>query len=74
MSSTQLATRIDMRVKKMLEKVCEAKGLKMSHLIEEAIIDKIEEIADLEELKTLRQEATVPLSEAIEELKKHGKL
>lgn len=74
MSSTQLATRIDLRVKKMLEKVCDAKGLKMSHFIEEAIIDKIEEIADLEELKTLRQEATIPLSEAIEELKKHGKL
>ena len=51
MSQTQLATRVDERVKRAVEAVCEARGLKMNRFIEEALIDKLEELEDIEELK-----------------------
>lgn len=74
MESTQLATRIDKRVKDILEKVCKRKGLKMSRFIEEALMDKLEELEDLEDLKGLREEPTRPLGQIIKDLRAHGKL
>jgi hypothetical protein len=70
----QLATRIDARVKKAVEKLCESRGLKMNRFIEEALLDKLEELEDVEELKTLLCEPTRPLSEILKELKLDGKL
>jgi hypothetical protein len=68
MALTQLATRVDKRVKQAVEEICRARGLKMNHFIEEALIDKLEELEDIEELKQLRCEPTRPLSEILEEL------
>ncbi len=68
--TVQLATKIDERVKKTLELVCESRGLKMNRFIEEAIIDKIEELEDIEDLKKLRKETFKPLSEILRVLKK----
>ncbi len=58
----QLATRIDVQVKRAVEELCEARGLKMNRFIEEALIDKLEELEDIEDLKLIRSEATRPLS------------
>ena len=69
MTLTQLATRIDKRVKKAVEDICKARGLKMNRFIEEALIDKIEELEDIEDLKKIRCEPSRPLSEILEELK-----
>jgi predicted HicB family RNase H-like nuclease len=44
MAQAQLATRIDERVKKAIEKVCRARGEKMNHFIQEALLDKLEEL------------------------------
>ena len=74
MATTQLATRIDKRVKDTLEKVCKRMGLKMSHFIEEALLDKLEELEDLEDLKNLREEPSRPISDIIKDLRAHGKL
>ena len=74
MPQTQLATRIDARVKKAVEKVCNARGLKMNRFIEEALVDKLEELEDIEDLKRIRFEATRPLSEILEELGLDGEL
>ena len=68
MAKVQLATRIDERIKRALNEVCNRRGLKMTHLIESAIIDKLEELEDLEDLREIRQENTRPLSEVLEEL------
>ena len=70
----QLATRIDGRVKKAVEKLCESRGLKMNRFIEEALLDKLEELEDVEDLKTLLCEPTRPLSEILKDLKFDGKL
>ncbi len=74
MKHTQLATRIDERVKKAVEQVCESRGLKMNRFIEEALVDKLEELEDIEDLKKIRCEPTKPLSELLQDLKLDGKL
>ena len=44
MGQVQLAKRIDARVKDAVEKLCDARGLKMNRFIEEALLDKLEEL------------------------------
>ena len=68
MAQTQLATRVDTKVKKAVEQVCAARGLKISRFIEDALIDKLEEMADIEDLKKIRFEPTRPLAEIIRDL------
>ncbi len=74
MSQVQLATRIDARVKKAVEGLCKARGFKMNRFIEEALLDKLEELEDAEELKRIRFEPTRPLADLLKELKLDGKL
>lgn len=68
MRHAQLATRIDGRVKKAVEEVCNARGLKMNRFIEEALLDKLEELEDIEDLKKIRCESTRPLAEILKDL------
>lgn len=68
MPKTQLATRVDSRVKKAIEQVCKSRGLKMSKFIEDALLDKLEELEDLEDIKKIRHESTRPLSDIIADL------
>lgn len=58
----QLATRIESKVKKAVEKVCDLRGFKINRFIEDALIDKLEEMADVDDLKDLRREPSRPLS------------
>ncbi len=69
MSTTQLATRVSPKTKKVLDKICKMHGLVMSRFVEEAILDKIEEFIDISELEKLRQEKTRSFKEVIKELK-----
>lgn len=68
MALTQLATRVDARVKKAVESVCAARGLKINRFIEDALIDKLEELADVEDLKKIRFESARPLADVIRDL------
>lgn len=68
MAQKQLATRVDERVKNAVEEVCASRGLKMNRFIEEALIDKLEELEDVEDLKKIRFEPTRPLEEIVGEL------
>lgn len=74
MSESQLATKIDSRVKTALEEICKERGYKMNRFIEDAILDKIEELEDLGDLRKLRKEKFIPFEKVVEELKKHGKI
>ena len=69
MAQTQLATRVDARIKQAVEEVCNARGLKMNRFIEDALIDKLEELEDIEDLKGIRCEPTRPLEEILRDLK-----
>ncbi|MBI5545648.1 MAG: hypothetical protein HY901_17310 [Deltaproteobacteria bacterium] len=73
MSQTQLATRIDSRVKRALETLCHERGLKMGRFIEDAILDKLEELEDVEDLKSIRHEPTRPLADVLRDLKLDAK-
>ena len=68
MEQAQLATRVDKRVKQAVEEVCRARGLKMNRFIEDALIDKLEELEDVEDLKKIRCEPSRPLDEILREL------
>jgi hypothetical protein len=74
MAQTQLATRIDSRVKKAIEKTCKARGLKIGHFVENALIDKLEELDDIEDIKRIRREPTRPLREVIRDLGLDGSI
>lgn len=74
MAQVQMATRIDERVKRAVEEVCAARGLKMARFIEDALIDKLEEMADLEDLQKLRAEPTQSLDEVIKGLGLDGEI
>lgn len=68
MAQIQLATRVDERVKKAVEAVCEARGLKMNRFIEDALVDKLEELEDIEDLKAIRCEPSRPLGDLVQDL------
>ncbi len=69
MPRSQLATRIDGKVKKAMEEVCRARGLKISRFVEDALLDKLEDLEDIEDIRKIRHEPTRPLEDIIRELK-----
>ncbi len=74
MSETQLATTIDKSVKRAVVQVCKERGLKMNRFIEDALLDKLENLGDLEDLKVVRREKSRPLEAVLKDLKAHGKI
>jgi hypothetical protein len=74
MAQSQLATRIDSRVKKAVEAVCRDRGLKMGRFIEDALLDKLEELEDVEDIKRIRHDPTRPLADVMRDLKLSEKL
>lgn len=74
MQQVQIATKISKQVKQALVDVCEERGLKINRFLEEAILDKLEEMQDVEDLKRVRREKCRPFSSVIRELKKDGRL
>lgn len=74
MALTQLAARVDSKVKRAVELVCKDRGLKMARFVEDALVDKLEELEDLKELKALKREPTRALSDVLRSLRRDGKL
>ena len=74
MATVQINARIDSALKNALDEYCRSHGVVMNHFIQEAILDRLEELEDVEDLKALRHEPTRPLSEVLAELKLDGSL
>ena len=72
MPTVQISARIDARLKKVLDEVCRSRGIVMNHFIQEALLDRLEELEDSEDLKAIRHEPTRPLAEVLAELKLDG--
>jgi hypothetical protein len=72
MAQAQLATRIHSLVKKAVERTCEARGMKIGRFVEEALIDKLEELGDIEDIKKIRREPTRALADVIRDLELDG--
>ena len=74
MTTVQINARIDAKLKKALDDYCRSRGVVMNHFIQEAILDRLEELEDAEDLKAIRHEPTRPLAEVLKELKLDGTL
>lgn len=68
MATVQISARIDAALKKALEEFCRSRGIVMNHFIQEAILDRLEEFEDIEDLKAIRHEPTRPLSDVLADL------
>ena len=74
MGKVQISARIDESLKTALDRYCKSRGIVMNHFIQEALLDRLEEFEDIEDLKQLRHEPTRPLAEVLGELKLNGAL
>jgi hypothetical protein len=74
MGKVQINARIDERLKRALEEYCRSRGIVMNHFIQEAILDRLEELEDVEDLKAIRHEPKRPLAEVLAELRVDGEL
>jgi predicted DNA-binding protein len=72
MSTVQISARIDARLKRVLDQVCRSRGIVMNHFIQEAVLDRLEELEDVEDLKAIRHEPTRPLADVLADLKLDG--
>jgi uncharacterized protein (DUF1778 family) len=68
MPLAQIAVRVDGRLKRAVDEACRARGVKLTRFVQDALLDKLEEIADAEDLPRLRREPTRPLLDLIREL------
>ena len=46
--------------KKLLERFCKARGIKMNHFVEQAVLEKLEDEMDTELVRSREFEETVP--------------
>jgi hypothetical protein len=74
MATVQINARIDAKLKKALDDYCRSRGVVMNHFIQEAILDRLEELEDADDLKAIRHEPTRPLADVLAELKLDGTL
>ena len=68
MPLAQIAVRIDGRLKRAIDEACRARGVKLTRFVQDALLDKLEEIADAEDIPRLRREPTRPLRDLIRDL------
>ncbi len=74
MGKVRISARVDEALKTAMDRYCKSTGVVMNHFIQEALLDRLEELKDIEELKQLRHEPTRPLAEVLRELELNGKL
>lgn len=72
MAMVQISARIDARLKEALENLCRSRGIVMNHFIQEALLDRLEEMEDVDDLQSIRHEPTRPLAELLAELRLDG--
>jgi hypothetical protein len=74
MATVQISARIDENLKNAIEEYCRSRGIVINHFIQEALLDRLEELEDAEDVKALRHETARPLAEVLRDLKLDGKL
>ena len=74
MATIQINAKVDETLKIAVERYCRSRGIAMNHFIEEALLDRLQELEDIEDLKQILHEPTRPLSEVLKDLKLDGTL
>jgi hypothetical protein len=72
MATVQINARVDPALKKAIDDYCRSQGIVLNHFVQEALIDRLEELEDIEDLKKIRHEPTRPLAEVLAELDLDG--
>ena len=72
MGRVQMNVRVDEALKRAVVECCRSRGLVVSHFVREALLDRLEEIEDIDDLKRIRHEPTRPLADVIRELHLDG--
>ena len=72
MATVQVSARIDVALKKAIDVYCRTHGVVMNHFIQEALLDRLEELEDTEDIKKLRHEPTRPFADVVAELDLDG--
>ena len=72
MATVQINARVDPALKKAIDEYCRSQGVVLNHFVQEALIDRLEELEDIEDLKGIRHEPTRPLAEVLAELDLDG--
>ena len=68
MATSQIAVRVDGRLKRAVDEACRVRGTNLTRFVQDALLDKLEEIADTEDLPRLRREPSRPLRDLIRDL------
>ena len=68
MPQAQIAVRVDGRLKRAVDEACRVRGVKLTRFVQDALLDKLEEIADAEDVPRIRREPTRPLLALIRDL------
>lgn len=72
MGKVQINVRVDEALKRAVVQFCRSRGLVLSHFVQEALLDRLEEFEDIDDLKRIRHEPTRPLADVIRELHLDG--
>lgn len=68
MAAVQISARVDQTLKSAVERYCKSHGVVINHFVQEALLDRLEELEDVEDLKRIRHEPTRPLAEVLEDV------
>ena len=74
METVQISARIHPSLKSAIETHCKSRGLVINHFVQEALLGRLEEFEDIEDLKRIRHEPSRPLAEVLGELELDGGL
>ena len=68
MGKVQINVRVDEDLKRAVVEFCRSRGLVLGHFVQEALLDRLEELGDINDLRRTRHEPTRPLADVIREL------
>ena len=72
MGKVLLNVRVDEALKSAVVQFCRSRGLVVGHFVQEALVDRIDELEGLDDIKRISQEPTRPLADVIRELRIDG--
>ncbi|MDE0191973.1 MAG: hypothetical protein OXQ90_11505 [Gammaproteobacteria bacterium] len=68
MATVQINASVDESLKIALERYCRSRGIVVDHFIQEALLDRLEELEDIEDVHRIRHEPARRISEALRDL------
>ena len=74
METVQISARIEPPLKAAIASYCRASGMVMNQFVREALIDRLEELEDIESVKNTLSEPTRPLSEVLRKMRPDGRV